>query len=126
MQKEEYIDLGVGRRIQNESFRLKRRKDAKINFLIDQSNQAKFGSYVKRLLSAIFRKGTTTALGLKIIGTKSEIVAFVKAIEAEKKYLHAAMDFGLDDLRTYKLKYKLESAVDRFERKTGFRWPLRN
>lgn len=116
-----HIDFSSFRTL-DERFRV-RRKKAEINYYIDQANQAKFGVYVKRLLSAIFR-GKTYGLGIKITGTKSELKAFVEAIEAEKNYIYLARRYGLDDLRTYKFKYKLETAIDRFERKTGLRWPL--
>lgn len=117
-----HIDLGIYRKCLNERFFIKR-QDSKVNFQIDQANQAKFGAYVKRLLSAIFR-GKTYGLGIKITGSRSEIKTFVKAIEAEKSYVYTAWKYGLDDLRTYKNKLKLDVAIDRFERKTGLRWPL--
>jgi len=115
------VDLGLARKeTLSERFR-DRRRAAKIKITVGQHNRNKFGGAVRKIMNAVFRG---KELPVKIIGTKSEVDSFIEAMKREKQYLKTARQYGLDDRRTYKLKYKLKAAVSQFERDTGLKWPL--
>jgi len=96
------IDLGVHRR--NE---------------LNESWLVMFGGAIKMLLGHMFGEPSAP---VKIRGTRREVDSFAKALGGEKKYIDAAIKYGLNDPRTYKNKYKLEKAIANFERTTGIKW----
>ena len=79
------------------------------------------GIQIKNILSSMFR-GTSYPVSMR--GSQAEIVAFMEMIGKEKSFMEAYSRYGLDDPRTYKNKSKLDVAVERFERKTGIKWPF--
>lgn len=89
---------------------------------VNESFLEMFGAATKMILQSMF-SGTTPPV--TIIGTKSEITSFGKAIEKEASYMKAYKEFGLSDPRTYQNKYRLESAIQKFESTTGLRWPFK-
>lgn len=89
---------------------------------IDESVLAWFGSIVKTILGRAF--GVSSDIPLKIRGSRSEVESFTKALAAEKRYLEAYRDYGLDSAATYKSRHSLDAAVKGFERKTGLKWPF--
>lgn len=117
------IDLGIARKeALNERFR-HRRRAAKIKITVGQYNKSRFGTSVYKIMNAVFRGRD---IPVKIVGTKSEVKAFIEAMKRETQYIKAVRKYGLDDHRTYKKKYKLKRAVSKFERDTGLKWPLEN
>lgn len=81
-----------------------------------------FRSAVRLILRAFFGG---TAIPVKIKGSKKQVKDFARAISREKKYIETAAKHGLDNPKTYKDKYKLRSAVKKFERSTKLKWPFK-
>jgi len=99
------VDLGVNRK--NE---------------LNESWLAMFGGAIEMILGRMFGNATPP---VKIRGTQREIDSFSKVIGGEKKYMDAAIKYGLTDPRTYKNKYELEKAIANFERTTGIKWAFK-
>ena len=99
------IDLGVARRGE-----------------LDESFLTMFGGAIKMIMSRMFGGATVP---VEVRGTKSEVSSFAKTLAGEKKYMKTAAQYGLNDPRTYKDKYKLRKSVSSFERKTGLKWPFK-
>lgn len=76
------------------------------------------GSALRQMLSGA--KGT-----MNIKGKPSEIDAYVGALFAEKAYMQAISQVGLDNPRTFQSKGELNRAIRRFEDKTGLKWPFK-
>ncbi len=101
------VDLGVNRRNEmNESF------------------LAGFGGIIKTILGGMFGGGITPP-NVKIKGNPTEIKSFANAMQKEKKYIEAYNKYGLNDPKTYRSKSNLKSAVSKFERVTGIKWPFK-
>jgi hypothetical protein len=115
------IDLGIARKETLNEFYWRKHQKAKIKITVKQTNIRKFGTAVKKIMDAVFRG---KEIPVKIIGTPAEVDSFIEALKRENQYIKTARKYGLDDHRTYKLKYKLQSAVSRFERDTDLKWPL--
>jgi len=94
------------------------RKD-EINEMI--GSYAGLGFHIKNILSAMFR-GSSYPVSVR--GSQAEILAFMETMSQEKSFMEAYSRYGLNDPRTYKNKSKLDVAVDKFERKTGIKWPF--
>jgi len=62
---------------------------------------------------------------VKIKGSKPDVKAFLGALVAEKSYMQAHMDFGVEDDRTREAKYNLDEKVQNFEETTGLVWPFK-
>jgi hypothetical protein len=88
---------------------------------LDESFLQMFGNSVKSIMQRMFG-GSTMPVTVK--GTRSEIDAFSTAIGRERDYMKAYQEFGLDNPQTYRSKFKLDTAVRRFERKTNLKWPF--
>jgi hypothetical protein len=89
---------------------------------LDESFLAMFGYWVKALLKRIFG-GAEVPVNVK--GSRSEIQSFANALGREKDYMTSLRSHGLHDKRTYGNKYKLDKAVQRFEKDTGLKWPFK-
>lgn len=94
----------------------------KLDKLSEGGYYARFGAKIANLMQAMF--GGTYA-DYKIRGTQQEIAAFMGALSKEKKYLELMRDFGFDDPRIYRQKSALDSAINKFERVTGLKWPFK-
>lgn len=81
------------------------------------------GSQIKMMLSWIF--GDNVFFPENVKGTRSEIDSFMKALRGERNYMHAYKRHGLGDKRTYNNKYKLDKAVQGFEKTTKLKWPFK-
>ena len=99
------IDLGVARRGE-----------------LDESFLTMFGSGLKMIMQRMFGG---VEVPVKVRGSRSEIRSFAQALNKEKKYIRPMSQYGLNDPRTYKDKYKLRRSVKSFERKTGIKWPFK-
>lgn len=89
---------------------------------LDESFLTMFGSSLKMIMKRMFGGAQ---IPVKVRGNKSEIRSFASALNKEKKYIKTASQYGLNDPRTYKDKYKLRRSVKSFERKTGIKWPFK-
>lgn len=68
---------------------------------------------------------TGTYYPVKVRGNPMQIDRFVRAITAEKSYIMAYNKYGLDNPATYKSKYRLDQAVNKFQKDTGLVWPFK-
>jgi len=89
---------------------------------LNESWLAMFGGWVKWILKGMFGGSN---LPVKVVGTRSEVDSFAKALAKEKDYMSLISKYGLDDARTYKSRFKVEKAASEFQRKTGLKWPFR-
>tara|TARA_Y100001937_G_scaffold43141_1_gene60973 strand:+ start:8589 stop:8930 length:342 start_codon:yes stop_codon:yes gene_type:complete len=87
-----------------------------------ESFLASFGYMVKSLLKGMFGNRVPQT---RVIGTKSEVEAFAKALGSERNYLATLQNYGLDNPRAVKNKAVLRKNVSSFERKTGLKWPFK-
>ena len=101
MEEEIIIDLSL----MNESFMTQ--LSTKIRFLL---RALMTGSYFPRV---------------KVRGSSLQLDRFARTLSAEKNYITAFNQYGLNNPATYKSRYKLDSAVKRFERDTGLVWPFK-
>ena len=88
---------------------------------LKESFLASFGYLVKSLLKGMFGNRVPQS---KIIGTRSEVEAFAKAMGSERDYLATLQSYGLDNPRSVRNKVVLKKNVSNFERKTGLKWPF--
>lgn len=100
------------------------------NYVIDFNNKQMneswfnyFGTAVKYILKKMF--GYQDLPNFIIKGKKSDVQAFTSALTKEKKYMDTYMKHGLNSPQTIKNKSKLKSAVSKFERTTGLKWPFK-
>ena len=116
--------------------------------LLTESWLASFGHWNKKFLQYMYGKDVnmTAELGahkmlgnlinedeeeeqkLKFIirGEQQDVVAYAKAIMAEKEYLDTFVARGEDHPHSQKIKEKLDQAVADFEQVTGITWPFKD
>ena len=101
--------------------------------LLTESWMKAFGAWNKTLLKYIYGKDVNTIANLNeneqelkfvIRGDVQDIKSYANAIMAEKNYLEAYSQFGKDHPMTNKQRGLLQMAVQKFEFKTGIRWPF--
>ena len=88
---------------------------------LDESWLRTFGWGVKSLLKAMFGK---VSLPVHLKGSPSDVKSFLNTLGAERNYIQDFKSLGLDNPRTYKSKGMLDTAVNKFQRKTGIKWPF--
>lgn len=103
--------------------------DKKEEIVIDLSgiheglNLIQKSAEIRRLMNMIM---TGTAFpSAKIIATPHQFDRFANTIGAERDYIVAYNKYGLNNPATYRNKYRLDSAVRKFERDTGLAWPFK-
>jgi len=96
--------------------------DLTIGDSINESWLAMFGGAVETLLGAMFGR---KAVPVNVVGSRSQIKSFEKAIGSEAKYLRAMKKYGLDNPKTVSNKKTLEKAIKGFEKETGITWPFK-
>ena len=89
---------------------------------INESFLAMFGWGIKRLLKAVIGD---VAMPVNLKGSPSDVEAFLGTLGAEKTYIQDFKSMGLNNPRTYKSKGELKTAIGKFERKTGIKWPFK-
>jgi len=89
---------------------------------VNESFLRMFGWAIKSIMNSMFG-GSRIPVTVK--GTQSQVRDFAKVLGKEKKYLEKYKKFGLDSPQTYKSRYSLDSAVKKFERGTGLKWPFK-
>lgn len=97
-----------------------------INFdqQINESFLRMFGTAVQMILGRMFGQDVYVP-PISITGDHNQVQTFARALAGEKKYFDSYVKYGLNDPRTYRNKYELESAVSNFERATGIKWPFK-
>jgi hypothetical protein len=70
------------------------------------------------------QKEPTEKFELVVSGTDEDIASFVGALKAEHQYMDAYLKQGMDDENTREAKYRLNDAVQGFEKTTGLLWPF--
>jgi hypothetical protein len=103
-QKEIVIDFSVEGKHLNESF------------------LGLFGFGVKQILKYVFGE---TAVPVTVRGSNSDVKSFANTISREKKYIESIKKHGLDNPKTFKNKSLLKTAISKFERATGLKWPVK-
>jgi len=89
---------------------------------VNESYLQMFGWAIKSIMGAMFG-GSKIPVTVK--GSQTQVRDFAKVLGKEKKYLNNYKKFGLDNAQTYKSRYALDSAVKKFERSTGLKWPFK-
>lgn len=87
------------------------------------SQTAQMGGAIKILLG-MMGFGNNFGVPVKIKGNQSEVRSFTRALNSERRYMDAVKKYGLDDPNTYKSKYRLDKAVQGFEKTTGLKWMI--
>ena len=89
---------------------------------VDESLLRTFGWAIKSIMGSMFG-GTSVPVTVK--GTQTQVRDFARVLGREKKYLDNYKKFGLDNPQTYRSRFSLDSAVKKFERTTGLKWPFK-
>ena len=89
---------------------------------IDESFLTAFGSAIEMVLGRMFG-GNSVPINVR--GTRREIDSFANVLSKEKKYMKAYKEAGLSDASTMSSKYKLQKAIEKFEKNTGIIYPLK-
>jgi len=97
-----------------------------INFddQINESFLRMFGTAVQMILRRMFGQDVYIP-PVSITGDHNQVETFTKALAGEKKYFDSYVKYGLNDPRTYRNKYELQSAITNFERATNIKWPFK-
>lgn len=80
------------------------------------------GAQFRRLMNVLM---TGTYYPVKVKGNSMQIDRFVRALSAEKDYITAYNKYGLNNPATYRSKYRLDGAVQKFQKDTGLVWPFK-
>ncbi len=89
------------------------------------SSLVSFGAKVKEMLFSMFSDTGETFKTFYIKGRKPDILSFGAALASEKKYMDSYLKHGLNDPRVLNNRYRLERAIEKFEKETGIKWPLK-
>ena len=89
---------------------------------VNESYLRMFGTAIKGIMNSLFGGGS---IPVTVKGNQTQVRDFAKVLGKEKKYLDTYRKFGLDNPRTYRSRYALDSAVKKFERSTGIKWPFK-
>ena len=97
-----------------------------INFddQINESFLRMFGTAVQMILRRMFGQDVYIP-PVSITGDHNQVETFTRALAGEKKYFDSYVKYGLNDPRTYRNKYELQSAITNFERATNIKWPFK-
>ena len=90
--------------------------------LLDESWLRTFGWAIQKIMGSMFGQ---TSIPVSIKGTHSQVRDFSRALGKEKTYLEQYKSYGLNNPKTYQSRYALDSAVKKFERSTGIKWPFK-
>lgn len=89
---------------------------------IDESFLVAMGARLRLVLNALF---TGEYFPVSVRGSSSQVDSFIRALSGEKRYLSSLSQYGLDNPKTLKDRYKLDKSVKSFERDTGLVWPFK-
>lgn len=91
---------------------------------LNESFLLMFGTAIKMILQRMFGQDVYVP-PMTISGNKQQMETFINALAGEKRYFDSYVRYGLNDPRTYQDRYKLQAAVNDFERNTGIKWPFK-
>ena len=91
--------------------------------ILNESWLLSFGTAVKLILQQMFGQDIYLP-PISVTGDQYQVESFARALAGEKRYFDSYVRHGLNDPRTYRSKYELESSVSNFERDTGIKWPF--
>ena len=89
---------------------------------VDETFLIAMGARMRMVLNALF---TGEYFPVSVKGSQAQIDSFIRALSGEKRYLSSLTQYGLDNPKTLKDKYKLNKSVKSFERDTGLVWPFK-
>ena len=89
--------------------------------VLNESFIRMFGSFLENILGVMFSGGS---MPVTVRGTNPEVKSFIDVIKREKRYFDSYKKFGLHNPSTYRDKYKLNRAVENFEKATGLIYPI--
>tara|TARA_B100000282_G_C31707357_1_gene479366 strand:+ start:909 stop:1220 length:312 start_codon:yes stop_codon:yes gene_type:complete len=89
---------------------------------VDETFLIAMGARLRMILDALF---TGEYFPVSVRGSESQVDSFVRALAGEKRYLSSLSQYGLDNPKTLRDKYKLKKSVSSFERDTGLIWPFK-
>ena len=89
---------------------------------LNESMLVAMGAQLRLVLNALF---TGEYFPVSIRGTQNQIDSFVRTLAREKRYLSSLSQYGLDNPKVFKDKYRLEKSVKSFEKDTGLVWPFK-
>ena len=89
---------------------------------VDESFLIAMGARLRLVLNALF---TGEFFPVKVRGSKAQVDSFVNTLAGEKRYLSSMSQYGLNNPKTLRDKYKLSRSVKSFERDTGLIWPFK-
>ena len=84
-----------------------------------------FGAKVKKMLYDMFSEPGQSFHSFFVTGKKTDVKSFAAALASEKAYMDSYLKHGLNDPRVLSNRYSLDRAIERFERETGIKWPLK-
>jgi len=90
--------------------------------LNEELGMNQLAAQIQRLMNIVM---TGTYYPATIKGNPMQIDRFSRAMAAERDYVVAYNKYGLNNPRTYRNRYKLDSAVRKFEKDTGIVWPFK-
>lgn len=93
--------------------------------IYSRSQLVKFGAQIKSMLYQMFAPSGMTFGDFFVTGASSDVKAFAAALGAEKRYMESYLNNGLNDPQVLDNRYRLETAVQNFERQTGIKWPFK-
>ena len=94
--------------------------------VVTEGAYTQFGALVKMWMRNLMGgKSFSTMARYRLTGSKVDISSFINVMGNQKTFIKSAARFGLSDPKTYMNKFKLKSAISRFERQTGIQWPFK-
>jgi hypothetical protein len=94
------------------------------NNQMNESFLEMFGTAVKLILRRMFGQDVFLP-PITVSGDPYQVESFARALAGERRYFDSYVRHGLNDPRTYKSRYELESSVSKFERDTNIKWPFK-
>jgi hypothetical protein len=85
----------------------------------------RFGAQIKQMLYYMFAEPGQSFGSFYVTGQQNDVKAFAAALGAEKKYMESYLKNGLNDPQVLNNRYRLETAVQNFEKQTGIKWPFK-
>jgi hypothetical protein len=89
---------------------------------IDESFLVSMGARLRMVLNALF---TGEYFPVSVKGSPVQVDSFVRTLAGEKRYLSSMSQYGLNNPKTFKDKFKLDRSIKSFERDTGLVWPFK-
>lgn len=89
---------------------------------IDESSLIAMGAQLRLVLNALF---TGEFFPVSVRGSQTQIDSFLRTLAREKRYISSMSQYGLDNPKVFRDKYKLDKSVRSFEKDTGLVWPFK-